>query len=95
MNEIIMKGRHVVISEILKTQALEQLYIYHMGTEKSRSWDVNQFIGLISMETLKSTLKLHYMSYVSADTTVGQDNTSWHPDKVMGGDRCRHVHSQQ
>ena len=29
-----MKGRHVIIPEILKTQALDQLYVSHMGIEK-------------------------------------------------------------
>ena len=29
-----MKGRHVVIPEILKTQALDQLHVNHMGIEK-------------------------------------------------------------
>ena len=31
---IIMKGSHVIISEILKTQVLDQLHINHMGIEK-------------------------------------------------------------
>ena len=33
---IIMKSRHVIIPEILKTQALDQLHINHMGIEKTK-----------------------------------------------------------
>ena len=33
INGIIMKGRCVVIPEVLKTQALDQLHINHMGME--------------------------------------------------------------
>ena len=32
---IIMKGRHVIIPEILKTQTLDKLHINHMGIEKT------------------------------------------------------------
>ena len=41
-----MKGTHVVLPDVLKTQALDQLYINHMGIEKPNSWHVNQFTGL-------------------------------------------------
>ena len=34
---IIMNGRHVIIPDILKTQALDQLNINHMGIEKQNS----------------------------------------------------------
>ena len=37
---------------------------------------------------------MHYMSYISADATKGQDDTSWHPSKNMGCNWCRHVHSK-
>ena len=33
---IIMKGRCVIIPEILKTHTLEQLYMNHMGIEKTK-----------------------------------------------------------
>ena len=33
-DSIIIKVRHVVISEVLKPQALDQLHINHMGIEK-------------------------------------------------------------
>ena len=33
---IIMKGRHIVICEILKMQALDQLHVNHMGIEKTK-----------------------------------------------------------
>ena len=31
-----LKGRHVIISEVLKTQVLEQLHINHMGMDKTK-----------------------------------------------------------
>ena len=33
---IIMKGRHVIITEVLKAQALNQLHINHIGIEKTK-----------------------------------------------------------
>ena len=33
---IIMKGRHIIIPGILKTQVLDQLHINHMGIEKTK-----------------------------------------------------------
>ena len=33
---IIMMGRHVLIPEILKTQARDQLQVNHMGIEKNK-----------------------------------------------------------
>ena len=33
---IIMKGRHDIIPEILKTQAPDQLHINHLGIEKTK-----------------------------------------------------------
>ena len=33
---IVLKGKHVIIPEILKTQALYQLHINHMGIEKTK-----------------------------------------------------------
>ena len=36
INGIILKGRHVVILEVLKTQALDQLHINHMGIEETK-----------------------------------------------------------
>ena len=47
MNGIIMKGKCVVIPEVLKAQALDQLYINYMGIEKPSSWHVNYFIRSI------------------------------------------------
>ena len=37
INGIILKGRHVVILEVLKTQALDQLHIIHMRIEKNQA----------------------------------------------------------
>ena len=31
---VIMKGRHIIILEVLKPQVLDQLHINHMGIEK-------------------------------------------------------------
>ena len=36
IDRIIMKGRPVIIPHILKTQALNQLQINHMGIEKTK-----------------------------------------------------------
>ena len=33
---VIMKGRSVIIPDILKTQALDHLHINHMGIEKTK-----------------------------------------------------------
>ena len=45
---IILKGRHIVIPEVLKPQALDQFLVNHMGIEKNpSSWHANWFIGLI------------------------------------------------
>ena len=33
---VIMKGRHIVIPEVLKSQALDQLHINYMGIEKTK-----------------------------------------------------------
>ena len=83
INGIIMKGRQVIKPDILKTQALDQLHINHMGIENN---NLNDDIG--------NYIKMCYMPYNSADTTKGQDNTSWHPSKTMGGKWHRHVYSQ-
>ena len=51
---IIMKGRHVLIPEIIKTQPLDQCYIKHMGKEKKlNSQHINLYTGLIKIMTLK------------------------------------------
>ena len=34
---IVMKGRHVIIREVLKQQAVDQLYINHMGITKYKT----------------------------------------------------------
>ena len=36
INGVILKGRHIVIPDTLQKQALEQLYINHMGMEKKK-----------------------------------------------------------
>ena len=36
INGIIMKGRHVIKPDILKTQAVDQLYVNHMRIEKTK-----------------------------------------------------------
>ena len=46
INRIIMKDRHVIIPNILKTQALDQLHINNMGMEKN-SWHMNLYTGLM------------------------------------------------
>ena len=36
IDRIMMKGRHVVIPEVLKLQVVDQLHINHMGIEKTK-----------------------------------------------------------
>ena len=36
IDRIIMKSRHVITPEILKTQTLDKLHVSHMGIEKFR-----------------------------------------------------------
>ena len=37
INGVILRGRHIIIPETLKAQALEQLHINHMGIEKNKN----------------------------------------------------------
>ena len=41
---VIMKGRCIIIPEVLKPQALDQLHINHMGIEKNY-WCVSPYTG--------------------------------------------------
>ena len=34
IDSVIMKGRHIIIPEVLQQQALDQLHMNHMGIEK-------------------------------------------------------------
>ena len=36
IDEVIMKGQHIVISQVLKPRILDQLHINHMGIKKSK-----------------------------------------------------------
>ena len=36
IDEVIMKSRHVIISDKLKMQALDELHVNHMGIEKTK-----------------------------------------------------------
>ena len=73
VNGIIMKGRCVVIPKILKTQGLDQLHVNHMGIEKTKLLASKSLYWVNINVDIE---KLHYMPYISADTTKGQDNTS-------------------
>ena len=42
-----MKGRHVILPDILKTQVLDQPHTNHMGIEKTTSLHMNLYTGLI------------------------------------------------
>ena len=45
INGIILKGRHVVVLEVLETETLDQLHINCMGIEKSQA--PGMWIGLL------------------------------------------------
>ena len=68
---IIMKGRHVIILEVLKAQALDQLHIDHMGIEKKPKFLAHESIYWVNInDDIENFIKkLHYISYVSTDTT--------------------------
>ena len=46
---IVMKGRHIIIPEVLKQQVLDQLHVNHMGIEKKKKnyLHTGQYVGLI------------------------------------------------
>ena len=76
---IIMKGRHIVMPEVLKPQVLDQLNINHMGIEKTKLLACKSIYWPNINKGIESVIKLHYMSYISADTAKGQHNPSQHP----------------
>ena len=43
---IMMKGRHVIIPEVLKVQVLDKVHINHMGIEKTKFLVHKLFIRL-------------------------------------------------
>ena len=44
---VVMKGRHIIIPESLKQQALDQLHVNHMGIKKPKLLvHANLYIGL-------------------------------------------------
>ena len=61
---IIIKGRHIVIPQILKTQVLDHLHVNHMGIEitKRLAWKLVYWIKINVI--LKTMLKLIYMPYM-------------------------------
>ena len=65
---VIMKGRHVIIHERLKAQALDQCHINHMGIEKSKLL-VHKCIYWpnINNNIEDFIKKLYHMHYLSAD----------------------------
>ena len=92
---IIMRGRCIILPELLKIQTLEQLHINHMGKEKTKLLACESTYWVNINDDIKNFIKkMHYMSYVSVDTTEGQDDTSWHPAKTMGHNWYICVHSQ-
>ena len=92
INGITRKGRCVMIPEAFKRQALDQFHVSHMGIEKPMLLACKSVYWVNINDDIE---KLHYMSYISADTTEAQDNTSGHPSKAVGGNWCRYVHSKQ
>ena len=73
---IIMKGRHVIILEVLKAQTLDQLHINHIMIEKTKLLACESIYWININDDIENVKKLHYMSHVSAHTTKGQDDTS-------------------
>ena len=73
---IIMKGRHVIVPEMLKTQALEQLHINHMGIEKTKLLTHDSIYWVNINDDIENFIKNCTTSYASADTTKRQDDTS-------------------
>ena len=73
---IIMKGRHVMIPEILKTPALDQLYINHMAIEKTNLLVCESKYPVNINDDIKNVIKLYYVSYISVDTINAQYDTS-------------------
>ena len=52
---VILKGKHVVISDTLQKQSLEELHINYMGIEKNIILlDTNQYIGQVLTAILKN-----------------------------------------
>ena len=58
IERIIMKGRYVLIQEVLKTQELVQLHINHMGMEKTRLLATNQFIWVKINDDIERHIKI-------------------------------------
>ena len=88
INGITKKNRHVVIPKILKTQTLNQLHVDHMGIEKTKLLACKLVYWVNINLDIENHIKLHYMPYISAGTTEGQDNSSWYPSKTMGANWC-------
>ena len=55
---VIMKGRHVLIPDILKTQALDQLHISHVGIEKTKllAWELTYWVNI--NDDIKNYIKI-------------------------------------
>ena len=75
IGRVIVKGKNAIIPEVLKTQALDQLHINHMGIEKTKLPACESIYWININDDMENFIKkLHYMSYISADTTKGQDD---------------------
>ena len=74
---IIMKGRHVIIPQVLKAQVLDQLHINQMGIEKTKFLACESIYRVNIDDFIENFIKkLHHMSYTSADTPKGEDDKS-------------------
>ena len=48
-----MKGKHIIVPEVLKQQASDQLHVNPIGIEKQNYWCVSQYTRLILTVTEK------------------------------------------
>ena len=93
---IIMKGRCMLLYQrILKTQALDQLHINHMGIEKTKLLACESIYWVNINDNIENFIKivlhvLHFKQTQPKDKMIHHR----HPSKTMGCNWCRHVHSQ-
>ena len=64
-----MKGRHIIIPEVLKPQALDQLHINHTGIEKTKLLVCESMYWANINSNIENHIKNYYMPYISANTT--------------------------
>ena len=76
---VIFKGRHVVIPESLKKQALQQFHGNHMETEKTKLLTWKSIYWTKINDDVEKYIKLLYTSWFTANTTKRKDNIPQNP----------------